>query len=97
MQDERYKNSKWFVGAAIIFFLLGVYETKNAQPEDFSAIGLFLFSLGVLICWPIDYWIHKKTVKDFKNKQVKIDPNFRRNRIIVALGIVAFLAFALFH
>jgi hypothetical protein len=97
MRDKKYKNSKWFIGAALFLFAWGWFAAATAGPEDFGAVGLFLFSIGVLLCWPIDYWIHKKTVKELKNKRVLIDPNFKRNRILVLLGLVVFIAFIIFH
>jgi hypothetical protein len=97
MRDKKYKNSKWFVGVALFLLLWGWLAAATAGPEDFSALGFFLFSFGVILCWPIDYWIHKRTVKSFKNKPVAIDPNFKRNRILVLLGLVVFVAFLIFH
>jgi di/tricarboxylate transporter len=89
MRDERYKHNKWFIGiiAALIIWIAIILNSDN--PDDgWGALGLIFLLIGIIGFWPIDYLIHRKTVKKFRNKPVDIDPNFKTKRNW-ALALVA--------
>ena len=81
MRDERYKHNKWFIGIISVLIVWMVMLGNSGNPDDgWGVVALFSLLVGILGFWPVDYLIHKKTVRQFKDKPVQIDPNFARKR-----------------
>lgn len=89
MKDKRYGRNKWFAGSIAVVVIWMTLLLHSGNPDDqWGAFALVILLIGIVLYWPIDYMIHKRTVRQFSNKQATIDPNFRRNRMIIMLILV---------
>jgi membrane protein CcdC involved in cytochrome C biogenesis len=93
MRDGKYKHNKWFMGLIALLILATVASINSSDAYDYgmTALSLIILLMGVVFFWPIDYLIYRKTRKEFQNKPVTTDPNFKMKRNII-LGVIAIAA-----
>lgn len=74
------------------FVLLLDDKRDTGMAAELGGMLLGLLLAAVVVYWPIDYLIHKKTVKEFTGKPATVDPRFKLKRNLVLATVAgAFL------